>query len=176
MNATRWILFVYLSLAFASATAEHGAPSAFAFSLRGASANEVLEIASVALAPMRFDLTERTLSSSDANLRAIFRSGTANQIVLAGTPNCIVAVITVEAASSAANAEQIRRTIARHFATNLRAAAGARVVFHDEASWIRSGTSPEDSSQRTSPSGCAPSSTRAGTRSPGSLHVLAAAP
>jgi hypothetical protein len=39
-----------------------------------------------------------------------------------------VATVTVQAASSAANAEQIRRTIAQHFATNLRKAAGTRVI------------------------------------------------
>jgi hypothetical protein len=128
MNANRWMLFVCLAGAFASAIAQHGAPDSFAFSLRGASPDEVLETASVALAPMRFDLAERTLDES--RLQATFRSGAANQIVLAGTADCIVAIVTVEAASSAANAEQIRRTIAQHFATNLREAAGTRVIFH----------------------------------------------
>jgi hypothetical protein len=128
MNAKRWMLCVCFGGAFASAVAGHGAPSGFAFSLRGASSNEVIEIAGVALAPMRFHLAERTPSSPDASLQAVFRSAAANQIALEGTADCIVATVTVEAASSAANAEQIRRTIAQHFATNLRKAAGTRVI------------------------------------------------
>jgi hypothetical protein len=130
MNTNRWMLFVCLGGAFASAIAEHAGPNGFAFSLQGASSHEVLEIASIALAPMRFHLTERTLSNSDASLQATFRSDAANQIVLTGTPDCITAIVTVELASSASNAEQIRRTIAEHFATNLREAAGTRVILH----------------------------------------------
>lgn len=120
------MLYGCIGAAVASAVAAHGPPGAFAFSLPGASLNEVVEIAAVALAPMRFYLVERRRPDPDSSLPAEFRSA-ASQIVLDGTPACIMVTIEVELASSPTNAEQVRRATAQHFATNLREAARTRV-------------------------------------------------
>jgi hypothetical protein len=128
MKLIHWTasIVAILSCAIQTSEAETVVAPAFAFSLPAADLDEVVEIVSAALVPMRYFLKRQADPTNTSQLNAVFESEAPVQIALSGTPDCIEVTLTVHA-SPEADARENARVISGHFMLNLQTAARDRL-------------------------------------------------